>query len=613
MHSRSEIAARFWPDVLDESARTSLRSALSALRRSLGPAADGCLVANRETVGLTGDVRIDAEAFERACRRGPAGGGDRPLPGRPPVRARRRLGPGRARRMARARRAACSATSPRPPRRRGTGRRRSRIPGGASRSTRWARRRSGPSSAGSGRPATAPPRSRRTTATPTGSEASCGSHRRPRPGRSWRSCAAVGRARARRSCPLPSLPGPSRCSSPTSSAPPSCSDELGDDEAERLRKVHFSLLRDVAREPCGPRGEVAGRRPDGGVRQQHRRRRLRGRDPAGRRPPQPPSRERPAAGPRRPERRRADPRRGRLLRHAGRRRQAALRPRRGRSDPGLRPRADADRRSRRLHLQAARRPCAQGHRGAGGGLRARVVAGRRGAHRASAQARRASSGRSSAGKPSSMPCGRPGGECAAGRAAWSWSPASPASARRGWSPSSAAKRTRTARRSCSAPPTRTRSCPTSRSSRRCGPTWPRARRMSCDVQLGPGGGDPGPDRSRARHGQRGDVGRAATTTAEGERSALFDAVGSLLARDRGARPAILVLDDLHWADGASLQLLRHVARSVTDVPLLILGTYRATELGPERSVVGCARRAARSARARRRYRWAGSIRARSPR
>ena len=70
MHSRSEIAARFWPDVLDESARTSLRSALSALRRSLGPAADGCLVANREAVGLTGDVRVDAEAFEEHAAAG---------------------------------------------------------------------------------------------------------------------------------------------------------------------------------------------------------------------------------------------------------------------------------------------------------------------------------------------------------------------------------------------------------------------------------------------------------------------------------------------------------------------------------------------------------------
>src|SRR3954454_15831218 len=53
-HPRSHLAARFGPDVLDESARTSLRSALSALRKALGPEADRCLVADRDTVALAG-------------------------------------------------------------------------------------------------------------------------------------------------------------------------------------------------------------------------------------------------------------------------------------------------------------------------------------------------------------------------------------------------------------------------------------------------------------------------------------------------------------------------------------------------------------------------------
>jgi DNA-binding SARP family transcriptional activator len=33
-HPRAEVAARFWPDVLDSSARTNLRSALLTLRNS---------------------------------------------------------------------------------------------------------------------------------------------------------------------------------------------------------------------------------------------------------------------------------------------------------------------------------------------------------------------------------------------------------------------------------------------------------------------------------------------------------------------------------------------------------------------------------------------------
>jgi tetratricopeptide (TPR) repeat protein len=52
-HARGELAARFWPDVLDESARTSLRAALSELRRALGHEA-GRLAATRESVALDG-------------------------------------------------------------------------------------------------------------------------------------------------------------------------------------------------------------------------------------------------------------------------------------------------------------------------------------------------------------------------------------------------------------------------------------------------------------------------------------------------------------------------------------------------------------------------------
>src|SRR3954469_11281392 len=71
-HPRSQLAARFWPDVLDESARTSLRSALSALRKALGPEADRCLVADRDTVALAGRdlVATDLSDFEALLRDG---------------------------------------------------------------------------------------------------------------------------------------------------------------------------------------------------------------------------------------------------------------------------------------------------------------------------------------------------------------------------------------------------------------------------------------------------------------------------------------------------------------------------------------------------------------
>src|SRR4051794_26016608 len=53
MHARSRLAGRFWPDVLEESARTSLRAALTELRDALGDSAEH-VVATREAVGLDG-------------------------------------------------------------------------------------------------------------------------------------------------------------------------------------------------------------------------------------------------------------------------------------------------------------------------------------------------------------------------------------------------------------------------------------------------------------------------------------------------------------------------------------------------------------------------------
>src|SRR3712207_1563919 len=58
VHQRGELAARFWPDVLDASARGSLRTALSELRRVF----DG-VEAERETVGLRADVWTDIREF----------------------------------------------------------------------------------------------------------------------------------------------------------------------------------------------------------------------------------------------------------------------------------------------------------------------------------------------------------------------------------------------------------------------------------------------------------------------------------------------------------------------------------------------------------------------
>jgi DNA-binding SARP family transcriptional activator len=68
---------------------------------------------------------------------------------------------------------------------------------------------------------------------------------------------------------------------------------------------------------------------------------------------------------------------------------------------------------------------------------------------------------------------------------------------------------------------------------------------------------------------------------ETERYRLFEAVTAWLAAISADRPALLVLDDLQWATKPTLLLLRHVMRSAEQMRLLILGTYRDTELSPD--------------------------------
>jgi DNA-binding SARP family transcriptional activator len=70
---RDKLAALLWPEATDERARHSLRQALVALRRGLGPSAS-LLVERGETVMVSPDaVEVDVLTFETLVRRGTAG------------------------------------------------------------------------------------------------------------------------------------------------------------------------------------------------------------------------------------------------------------------------------------------------------------------------------------------------------------------------------------------------------------------------------------------------------------------------------------------------------------------------------------------------------------
>jgi class 3 adenylate cyclase len=66
---------------------------------------------------------------------------------------------------------------------------------------------------------------------------------------------------------------------------------------------------------------------------------------------------------------------------------------------------------------------------------------------------------------------------------------------------------------------------------------------------------------------------------ETERYRLFDAVATWLADVSAETPVLLVLDDLHWAAKPTLLLLRHVLRFSEPLRLLVVVTYRDSEVG----------------------------------
>lgn len=66
----------------------------------------------------------------------------------------------------------------------------------------------------------------------------------------------------------------------------------------------------------------------------------------------------------------------------------------------------------------------------------------------------------------------------------------------------------------------------------------------------------------------------AALTAGSARLALFRMLRDIVA----ATPGVLVLEDLHWADEATLDALRYLARRIEGMPTLVVGTYRHDEV-----------------------------------
>jgi predicted ATPase len=62
--------------------------------------------------------------------------------------------------------------------------------------------------------------------------------------------------------------------------------------------------------------------------------------------------------------------------------------------------------------------------------------------------------------------------------------------------------------------------------------------------------------------------------AASDRIALHRAITEALTRLSRVHPLLLVADDFHWADPETLHLLRHLARTAPEAPLLLVAAYR---------------------------------------
>jgi predicted ATPase len=95
------------------------------------------------------------------------------------------------------------------------------------------------------------------------------------------------------------------------------------------------------------------------------------------------------------------------------------------------------------------------------------------------------------------------------------------------------------------------------------------------------------------------MGAAPDLPANELRETLFKAVFEFLTACQGAKPMLLVLDDLQWADDETVLLLRDFAERLGGSRLVVLGTYWDSELDSARPFTTAASRLLRRRRAQR--------------
>jgi len=115
-----------------------------------------------------------------------------------------------------------------------------------------------------------------------------------------------------------------------------------------------------------------------------------------------------------------------------------------------------------------------------------------------------------------------------------------------------------------------------------GEARPELARLLPELRPGPGGSDPvrgqAPRRGSVVEGELAGDRLSTTPGFWSEQGRLFELLLGLLERVGAERPALLVVEDLHWADRSTRDLLAYLVRNLRHGRLLLVATYRSDEL-----------------------------------
>ncbi len=81
--------------------------------------------------------------------------------------------------------------------------------------------------------------------------------------------------------------------------------------------------------------------------------------------------------------------------------------------------------------------------------------------------------------------------------------------------------------------------------------------------------------------QTEEAGKPRSISAQAWKDQTFASVANTLTAISSRKPVILLIEDVHWSDSASLALIHYIARAISTERILLIGTFRSEQLTPD--------------------------------